>query len=112
MAKVVPLPAQIILIYLVCYLVALLKPFHPSGGVYHSLLTGEKWVALTAQLDLECFPGRADGKGITAGTDRFSVGIIFGMNLIFHNNIKIPLPSLETKHLLRILILSAYRFAI
>jgi hypothetical protein len=44
-------------------------------------------VALTAQLDFERFSGRTDSKGITAGADRFSVGIVFGMNLIFHNNI-------------------------
>jgi len=84
-AKVVLLPALITLVNLAGYLVALLKPLYPPGGIYHPTLAGKKWVALTAQLDLERFPGRADGKGITAGTDRFSVGIVFGMNLIFHN---------------------------
>ena len=82
-----PLPAPVTLIYLICYLVALLKPFHPSGGVYHSTLTAKKRMALTAQLNLDCFSGRTNGKGITARADHFGVSIVFGMNLIFHNNI-------------------------
>jgi len=48
------------------------------------MLTGEKGVALTAQLHLHCLLGRAGGKGIAAGTDYFGIGIKFGMNLGFH----------------------------
>jgi hypothetical protein len=82
-----PLPARVTFIYLVCYLVALLKSFHPSGGVYHSTLTAKKRVALTAQLNLERFSSRTNGKGITARADHFGISMVFGMNLIFHNNI-------------------------
>ena len=39
-------------VYLTLHLVAPLKPLHPPQSIYHSTLTGEKWMALTAQLNL------------------------------------------------------------
>ena len=35
-------------VYLALHLVAPLKPLHPPQSIYHSTLTGEKWMTLTA----------------------------------------------------------------
>ncbi len=65
-------------------LVAPFKPLYPSPGIYYSPLTGEEWVALAAQLDLQCFLGGAGGKGIATGTGHLGIGKILRVNLVLH----------------------------
>jgi len=48
------------------------------------MLPGEKWMTLTAQLNLQELLGRASSKGVAAGTNYLSIGIILGMNFILH----------------------------
>ncbi len=76
------LPSQYVC--LIFYLIALLKPLHPSGSIHHPAFTGETRVALTAQLNLQQFTGRAGGKSIAAGANYLGIGVILGVYLILH----------------------------
>ena len=60
------------------------KPLYPSAGIYYSPFTGEEWVALAAQLDLQCFLGGAGGKGVATGTGHLGIGVILRVNLVLH----------------------------
>jgi hypothetical protein len=61
------------------------EALNTPGCIDHPLLSGEKWVALVAQLYLYLLLGGADGKGITTGAGRFSILVIGGVNLVFHD---------------------------
>ena len=61
------------------------EALNTPGSIDHPLLSGEKWVALVAQLYLYLLLGGADGKGITTGAGRFSILVIGGVNLVFHD---------------------------
>ena len=67
-----------------CYLVPPLEALHPPGCVHYPLLPGEERMALAANLDLERWPGGSGGKSITTGTNRLGIGVILGMDLLFH----------------------------
>jgi hypothetical protein len=71
-------------VFLFLGLVTPVKPLHPSRSVQHPPLSGEKRVALAAQLHLKLFPGGTGGKRAAAGTNYLGVIIIFGMYLFFH----------------------------
>src|SRR4030042_2096625 len=60
-----------------------LEALHTPSGVNDSLLTGEKRMALAADLHLKQGLRRAGGEGIAAGTNHFRFHIL-GMNLLFH----------------------------
>lgn len=62
----------------------MLEPLHAAGGVYHTVFAGEEGVTLAAKLHLERLLGRAYGKGITTGAGYLGVGVVFGMDFIFH----------------------------
>jgi hypothetical protein len=62
------------------------EPFHSTGGIDNSLLTGVIWMALTAQLHADFLFRRTDGKGISAGTDYFCFGEILRVYFFFHIN--------------------------
>jgi hypothetical protein len=70
-----PLPFQ---------LVAPFEPLHLSGSIYHSTLPREKWMALTANLNLQYLLGGAGDKGIATRANYLGIIIILRMNLVLH----------------------------
>jgi hypothetical protein len=69
---------------LVLNLIALLKPLDTSGSIHDAPLAGKERVTVAAHLDFELLFRRAGGEPVPAGTDYLGIGIILGMNLLFH----------------------------
>jgi len=65
-------------------LVLLVEALHASCGIDDLLLTGEKGMALVAELDSQGLPGRAGGKGVAAGAGYLGIVVIFRMDFLFH----------------------------
>jgi hypothetical protein len=70
---------------LVLDLEPLLEAIYLSGGIYDSLLAGEKGVAAAADFDPQYGLSCTNGEGVAAGTDNLSPIVIFGMYLLFHS---------------------------
>jgi hypothetical protein len=64
--------------------IAFLKPLDATGGIQHTPLAGKERVAIAANLDLEQLFRRASSEPVSAGANNFGIGIVLGMNLLFH----------------------------
>jgi hypothetical protein len=65
-------------------LVAFLESLHPSGGIQHAPLTGEKGVALAAYLNFQLLSGRTCGKPVATGANYLGIGVILRVNVFLH----------------------------
>ena len=64
--------------------IAPLESLDSTSGIHHAPFAGEEWMALAAKLDPDDFPGGSGRKGVTACADDLRIGIVLGVNLLFH----------------------------